>query len=351
MMRIGIEQEIVFQDREGNYLDFGNAEYSLFKKIVDIFPYFENDDAVFECKSLERVPKRCYVEGFERHDLDGNLVETVPKGLEIRTLPHFEIDTVVDEFSDSFAQTMRAAAHFGLSPLLTSRNPFKTSVVFSKPLNPAETAMRTEKELAIALSSMLSHGIHVNASMSDWSHEQMIALVQKVNYYIPFIIPFSFSSPFYDGKAFAGLSCRNYFRAEKRQLVQLYERGSSEVLEFRGFDACGDARLLKSLLTLFKGFLLDKTLNKRSLSQDPERLKQSSLSGFEDQAIKDEGLIVLDAARAALRQGGSEFDQLETMLHTNDSYAARMKSLYFETRNIIGSISNQYNYQKTKDSA
>ena len=216
MMRIGIEQEFVFQDREGNYLDFENSEYSLFKGIVDTFPYFENDDAVFECKSLERVPKRCYVEGLERHDLDGNLVETVPKGLEIRTLPHFEIDTVVDEFSDSFVQTMRAAAQFGLSPLLTSNNPFKTSFAFSKPLNPTEIKMRTEKELAIVFGAMITHGLHVNVSMGDWSHEQMNDLVQKVNYYIPFIIPFSFSSPFYDGKAFAGLSCRNYFRAEKR---------------------------------------------------------------------------------------------------------------------------------------
>ena len=43
MIKIGIEHEFVFKDNHDNYLDFENTEYKLFKRIVDTFPYIEND--------------------------------------------------------------------------------------------------------------------------------------------------------------------------------------------------------------------------------------------------------------------------------------------------------------------
>jgi len=343
-MRIGIEHEFVFKDNSGNYLDFSNAEYSLFQEIVDAFPYFENDDAFFDCKSLEHRPKRCYVEGFERYDTNGQLVETTPKGLEIRTLPHTTVNAVIEDFTSSYTQAMHIVASFGLSPLLSSSNPYKTSVMFKQPLNQTEIALRTDEELAIAVKSMLLHGLHVNVSMSNLSKEQMVDLIQKVNYYAPFIIPFSFSSPFYNGEAFTGLCYRNYIGAKTRKVIQLQNRKGIDVLEFGGFDACGDPKLLRSLLLLFKGLLLDKTLTKRALFQDAERMKQSSLKGFEDKMIKEEGLIVLQAAKAALKEEGDALEYLETMLYANDSYAARMKRVYRETGDIMESISNRYNY-------
>ena len=122
-MRIGIEHEFVFKDRNGTYLDFDNAEFETFQKIVDAFPYMEDDDAYFECKSLEKKPKRCYVEGFERYDDRGRLTGTVPKGLEIRTLPHSTIEAVIDDFVHSYAQMLEFSSRKGLAPVLTSKNP------------------------------------------------------------------------------------------------------------------------------------------------------------------------------------------------------------------------------------
>ena len=344
MMRIGIEHEFVFKDNSGNYLDFNNAEYLLFQEIVDLFPRFENDDTVFDCKSLEHTPKRCYVEGFERYDARGKLIETIPKGLEIRTLPYTTVDAVIKDFTSSYTQVMQIAKNFGFSPLLTSYHPYKTSVIFKKPLNQMEIVLRTDGERDIAMNAMLWHGLHVNVSMSDLSKEQLIDLIQKVNYYVPYMIPFSFSSPFYKGEEFEGLSYRTYRRSKTRKVIQIQNRKGINVLEFRGFDACGDAKLLKSLLLFFKGLLLDKTLRKRAVSQDAECMKQSALKGFEDEMIKEEGLLVLQAAKAALKEEGDVLEGLEMMLHTNDSYAARMKQSYRETDDIMESISNRYNY-------
>lgn len=344
MLRVGIEHEFVFADKAGRYLDADNSSYSTFSEIVRNFPAFDGDDAVFECKSLEQYPKRCYVEGFERHDREGRRVETLPKGLEIRTLPHASVDGVIAEFRSSYTQAMRLAGRAGLSPVLTSRHPFKTSLAFDAGLGDEERRVRSEAQLALARSAMFTHGINVNVSLAGRPAEKMLGLVEKINYYAPALIPWSFSSPFYEGKAFDGLCCRNYFRAHSRKMAELHLRQGVHVLEFRGFDACGDAQLLAAVLKLFCGFLLDESLPGKAPQQDPERLKLSSLGGFDDPSLRQEGQAVLRAARVALNSGGEAFDLLEAMLQENDSYAARMKSRYAETGCIMDCISGQYSY-------
>jgi len=343
-MQIGIEHEFVFKDANDNYLDFGNSKYALFAQIVDAFPYKEGDNSIFECKSLEQQPKRCYVEGFERYDINGKVIVTIPKGLEIRTLPHTTVDAVINDFLHSYIAMFNIASSYGLSPLLTSWHPHKNSVSLKAPLNHTEINLRTKDELPAALYSMLSNGIHVNISIDTYSKEQMSDLVQKVNYYAPFIIPFSFSSPFYHGGIFSGLSYRNYSRAKSHKIIQIQDRKGVDVLEFGGYDTCGDVKLLKSLLLLYKGLLLDKTLTKRASSHDVELLQLSALKGFKDEHIKKEGLIVLQAAKSALKEERKALEYLDDMLQTNDSYAVRMKQMYQGNSNIIQCISGQYSY-------
>lgn len=109
MLLTGIEQEFVFADDRGRYLDADVADYELFHSIVDAMPLYEDDAKFLDCKSLELRPKRCYVEGFERHDASGKRIETLPKGIEIRTLPHDSIGGVVAEFRDSYSGLTQAA--------------------------------------------------------------------------------------------------------------------------------------------------------------------------------------------------------------------------------------------------
>jgi hypothetical protein len=344
VLRVGIEHEFVFADAKGQYRDAENTDYALFRQIVDAFPAFPGDDAFLECKSLEQYPKRCYVEGFERHDRDGKRIETLPKGLEIRTLPHASVERAVEEFRNSYAEAMRLAARSGLAPVLTSRHPFKDSLALDRRLGPEESRVRTPAQLALATRAMVTHGMHVNVSLGEVPAARMLALVEKVNYYTPALIPWSFSSPFHQGKAFEGLCSRNYFRAHGRRMVDLHSRRGAGVLEFRGFDACGDARLLAALARLFCGFLLDESLPGTAPQQDPERVQLASLRGFDDPSLREEGRRVLRAARAALTDGDESFDLLETMLRENDSYAARMKARYAETGCIMDCISGQYSY-------
>jgi hypothetical protein len=344
MMRIGIEHEFVFKDDRENYLDFETADYGLFQKIVDEFPYIEGDDMVFECKSLEQKPKRCYIEGFERYDFKGKAVETIPKGLEIRTLPHERVAEVLQDFTTSYLRAMKIVKSFGFSPLLTSMHPFKTAVVFEDPLNDTEITLRTKEQLAVATNALLWHGLHVNVSIEGFSKEEMADLLQKVNYYAPYIIPFSFSSPFYGRTVFEGLSCRAYLKAETRKVAELQSRNEVDVIEFRGYDSCGDVKLLQSLLVLFKGLLLDKTLKKRAVFQDSEMVKRCALKGFEDETIRQEALHILHAVKNTMKEEEDTWEYLQRMLLANDSYAVRMKQDYQKTGDIMQSISNRYCY-------
>jgi hypothetical protein len=344
VLRVGIEQEFVCVDASGTYLDADTMGYALFSSIVDEFPSFEGDDVYFECKSLETFPKRCYVEGFERHAPDGKLIETLPKALEIRTLPHAEVSAVVKEFCDSYNRVMDIARSRGLEPVLTSRHPFKATIDLGARLDEAEKAVRTEAELALAVRAMLTHGVHVNVSLDHFSEEEMSDLVEKINFYMPALIPWSFSSPFYLGAEFDGLCSRNYYRAETRRMADLHHKQGGYVLEFRGFDACGDARLLQAVLTLYCAFIQDDSLPGRLPEQDPGQLQRSSLVGFADPEIREQGRLILAAARAGLNDDDGSLDMLETRLNENDSYASRMKNKYAETGSILESISGQYDF-------
>jgi len=344
VLKIGIEHEFVFADDQGQYLDAEVAEYALFERIVNEFPAYENDAEYLALKSVEQVPKRCYVEGFERHDPDGGTIETIPKGLEIRTLPHSSVAALIREFRESYAEVVRLTGQSGFSPVLTSIHPFKTSIPLEGRLSGIESKVRTAPQLALAKRAMITHGFHVNVSLDGASLERMSGLVEKVNYYTPSLIPWSFSSPFYQGKAFSGLCARNFHRAEFREMVGLVPRQDVHVLEFRGFDACGDARLLEALLLLYTGLLLDENLAGKSAQQDIVRLKRSSMSGFDDPALREEGRQLLHAARAALGSESGPLDLLEGMLNENDSYAMRMKRKFVETGSIMECISGQYDY-------
>jgi hypothetical protein len=342
MLTLGIEHEFVFADESGRYLDADNTDYSVFSDIVDEFPRFEGDDAFLDCKSLERYPKRCYVEGFERHDHNGSPIETLPKGLELRTLPHGSVAAVIEDFSSSYAEVMRLARRHGLSPVLTSRHPFKTSLSFEKQIGAEERSVRTDAELALARRAMFSHGLHITVSIPGLPNHELMSLAEKVRFYTPALIPWSFSSPFYQGTAFAGLCSRNYLRAESRALTEVHFRRDTGLLQFRGFDSCGDVDLLEALLQLFTGFLLDQSLPGKALKQDPEQVKRSSVAGFGDPLLREEAWKVLAAARAALDGGADSLGLLETMLISNDSYAARMRHRYSECGSIMESISGQY---------
>ena len=342
-MKIGIEQEFVFKDSFNNFLDFSNSSYKDFQQIVDIFPEFEEDKDILGCKSLEKTPKRCYVEGFERYDTNCKLIDTVPKALEIRTIPYDDINKLVDNFASSYNKMKDIASSFGLFPVLTSSHPFRDKNSVYKFFQNENYNGRSEHEIIIAKNSMLTYGLHINISATEKKFN-LQDILEKFNFYLPYIIPFSFSSPFLNKNLFEGLCYRNYIRAKNRQLISIRKRNILDVIEFRAFDAIGDLQLLKSVLLLIKFLVIENSLSGRKKHQDIRLIEISSMEGFENSQIKNQALMILDAAKNSNEFDSNQLDYLYSMVQSNESYAVIMKQKFNKTNDIIQSISNMYNF-------
>lgn len=108
----------------GTWLYFQSADYRVFQGIVDSFQLYPADAHIFECKSLETMPKRLYVDGFERYDLAGIPVEMTPKELENRALPHVTLhESILDpcwmtrrQASDSYREAIIPVSGQGARP-------------------------------------------------------------------------------------------------------------------------------------------------------------------------------------------------------------------------------------------
>lgn len=337
MIKIGIEQEIVFKSLENKFLDFENTNYKMYQDIIKKLPFYEEDKKYFECKSLENIPKRWYIEGIELFDDEHKLVETLPKAIEIRTSPHINIKSLVEEFSQSFNLLEKEASSQKIYPVLTSSNPFRDK--FEKEI---EIQPRDKKNFDIAKNSMLTYGMHVNISIDSISLQSLKKIKDKINYYMPFIIPFSFSSPFLNSQEFKGLCYRNYKRAETRELVNIKQYKDINIIEFRAFDACASKELLSALIYLIKAIIKAKCLDKHTNTQDKELIKKSAINGFNDIVIKKGCKNILDSVNKNIPE--IELKLLKSILKTNNSYASIMKSEYLIKKNIIETISNQYKY-------
>jgi len=204
--------------------------------------------------------------------------------------------------------------------------------------------MRDKNRYLISTTSMLMVGIHINISMDNMDENSLDDIYQKIIYYTPFIIPYSFSSPFYNGKKFKGLCFRNYIRASTRQLTSKREINGNKYIEFLGYDTCGDRELLRGVISLLKGLILDKSLKGRAKRQDIKLVKLSCLYGFDNKFIKEEGLKVLNATIIALGEDSSNLNRLKRDIGDNKSYSKTIKNRFDKSNNIIKSISNLHNY-------
>ena len=150
---------------------------------------------------------------------------------------------------------------------------------------------------------MLTYGPDLSFSCAEWDTDQNIDIGRKLTYYSPYILPFSFSSPFYGGEVWDGLSVRTYFRTGPRPACMVFidepdkmidsvpsltqeARVPAEAgrIEFKAFDSCCDFSLYAALLALLKGLALDDTLPGRATVPDTALHQHVARVGFKDGA-------------------------------------------------------------------
>ena len=320
MFTFGIEHEVAFLDRRHQFIDFTTASYTQFQHIIAGLPTYETDANQLVIGDAGIRVKRWYMEGVERFDEAGNLLTCLIKGLEIRTAPHDSIMGAIDELATSFRLLSCAVASEGFTPILTSFHPYRTEFIPDPPFNAyEEKLLHLSPEDLSALLSMLTYGPDLNISCSELDAAALIDIGRKFTYYSPYIVPFTFSSPFYAGTLWDGLSVRTFLRtglrpaalvflAHRSQLIESnpshtkLARIPAEVgrIEFKACDSCDNFLIYAALLTLLKGLILDTTLTGRATIPDTDLHKLAARQGLANEQIATTTQEILHAVEAAL---------------------------------------------------
>jgi hypothetical protein len=364
MFAFGIEHEVAFLKEDGQFVDFVSTSFETLDAIVADLPIFEGDYPQLRIGDAGIKRKRWYIEGYERYDLSGKVTSCPPKGIEIRTTIHSSIQGAVDELSTSFDILRKGAIRVGLTPVLTSFNPFRTAFVPDPPLNEFERdRKRLSPEKRTAVIPMLTQGPDLNLSVPGLSTEEIIDIGRKLTYYSPYIVPFSFSSPFYDGKLWDGLSVRTFQRTGARPAAMVFLGKPEELItsnpsltkiarlpaevgriEFKACDSCDNFAIYGALLALLKGLMLDKTLAGRATVPDAQLHQLSARQGFSDVQITEGAQMVLQAAANALRDD-ADLDWLKPlnmMLESRTTPAQDLIRVYQASGSIEQALRSTY---------
>jgi hypothetical protein len=364
MFQFGIEHEVAFLNQDGTFADFSCTSFAKFDQIIEALPTYTEDYAHLRIGDAGIKKKRWYIEGFERFRDSEKVIDCLPKGIEIRTTIHSEIDSAITELSTSFNLLREIATSFGLTPVLVSFNPFHTQFVPNPPLNEYEIQRRqASPEKQTANIPMLTYGPDLNLSVAGLSTEQLIDIGQKLTFYSPYIVPFSFSSPFRGGDRWHGLSVRTYERTGARPAAMVFvertqdlikstpsltkiARLSAEVgrIEFKAFDSCDDFEMYAALLALLKGLILDQSLSGRATIPDRALHQQSAIAGFDDPNIFLNAVQVLSAVEVALSHD-RDFDKLASlraMLESGKTPAHRLIDSFTTTGSIAAALRQTY---------
>ncbi|MFK8184265.1 MAG: glutamate--cysteine ligase [Phormidesmis sp.] len=353
--KFGIEHEVAFIRPDGQFADFANTDFCEFEAIVAQLPQYEQDYAQLRIGDAGIKLKRWYIEGFERFDHNGAVTDCPPKGIEIRTTICDSIETAIAQLTKSFEQLRTQAAKASFTPALTSFHPHRHEFIPSPPLNDYEQQRRSSSpEAETAHIPMLTQGPDLNLSAAGLTTTQLIDIGKKLTYYSPFMIPFSFSSPFYQGDLWkgttgTGLSVRTFYRTGARPAAMVFVGNEADLIpsvpsltqiarvpaeagriEFKAFDSCGDFTLYASLCALLKGLVLDTTLQGRTTVPDAAMHQTSAQFGFANEHIYSGAHTVLQAAKNALSHDPDQhyLSLLETYLARKHSPAQKMIAAY-----------------------
>jgi hypothetical protein len=321
MFYFGIEHEVAFLNREGKFADFSRTTYADFHQIIEKLPTYPSDRTQLHIGDAGIRKKRWYIEGFERFSESEETIDCVPRGIEIRTTIHPDIHGTITELSESFELLKEVAKEFGFSPVLTSFNPYLSNYEPNPPLNAVERKyLQVYPDEQTAYIYMVTYGPDLNISLADLPIERIIDIGHKLTYYSPYIVPFSYSSPFYQGALWDGLSVRTFVRTGKRPATLVFVEKQEQMIksfpsstkiarlpaevgriEFKAFDSCDDFSIYAQLLALLKGLVLDQMLTGRAIVPDAALHQLSAREGFENKEIFAIANQVIEAAEEALK--------------------------------------------------
>lgn len=356
----GIEQEIALLRDDGSFLDYTNTKHSELQPIVDQLPVYKEDYPRLRVGDLQIKRKRWYVEGYERFNKDGTLNESVPKGMEIRTTPHLSINEALKELGIGYLLLKEKLNSIGFRTTWVSYNPVRSAFEFDPPLNEYELKMRSNSpEDQTANIAQMTFGPDLNLSFPGLSDEELISAGKRLTFFSPYIVPFSFSSPFKNNALWGGLSLRTYLRTGKRPAALVFlhddknhvpttpsltqhsrvafEKGR---IEFKAFDTCNDTTLYYSLFVLLKGIILNDRITEASSIPSVKLHQLSAIEGFMNSDILAGAKEAIGRAEEVLSDPAEieSLDRLKRIVKSNSLPVYTLINEYKKNHSVIKTL-------------
>ncbi|MFE7202618.1 glutamate-cysteine ligase family protein [Pseudonocardia alni] len=344
--RYGLEHELALLRGDGTLADHRSLTHAQVAAVVDELPELPGNQSDLRIGDAGIRRKRWYAEGYERLDDDGELLRFEPKGIEIRTCVHDSVEAAVDALVADAVTLAGVAARHGLHPVAFGHHPQLSAYRLDPPPNAHERAlMAASPEERTSHLHMVTWGPDLNLSFPESGTDPGVLTdaAAKLTFYSPYLVPWSFSSPFRDGRPWGGLSARTARRTGARPAALAYLPPGAPLpvtdpslarhagipgevgrIEFKAFDAvpvvAGEepadgvgTDLPAALLSLLTGLLRDDTLPGRRRTPDAAAHRRSALRGWSDPAVRAGSQAVLDAATTALAGDDAHRARLATL--------------------------------------
>jgi hypothetical protein len=348
----GFEFEYALVTESGIFHDFVDLDFAALQRALADGSGATDDDLVRGDLGIKSG--YWYLEGDERFDADGTFTTMLVKGVEIRTPICSSTTEAADRLADLQDDIAKRLEPLGLQLGIVGFNPVREAYVLDPPLNAWEQRMRAEhREYDHAEVSNLTYGPDINLSFPGLSAAQVVEVTRRLTYYSPFMVPFSFSSPFHAGQPWRGPSKRTYERTWRRVAARCFvdpPAGTEPTMvhrpriareegriEFKAFDSFLTRDLLLAGAALTLGVCLADDLP--GLADKPSRdLHQRAATGaFADPENATGARQVLAAARralserAGLRHEVSHLDGLDQLLSQGRTPADSLLDAYSRT--------------------
>lgn len=326
-VQIGLEAEFCLVDDGGDLADFRSLSFAEAQAVVDRLD--QGTHPALRQGDLGIKVGRWYVEGDERFDAAGQLVDCVPKGLETRTPPAAGIDRAVAVLARQTAALAAAAAVDGYRLGSIGWNPRARGYLSTPPYNAWERGMRRRDPVYLAPDAyMMSYGPDINLSHPSWDDQSAIGIARRLTALSPVLVPFAFSAPFAEGRRADCWSVRTATRTGRRPATRVFvaadavpDRQASPPLicrartpaergriEFKALDAVVDQSHYPGLLALVVGIALSSIGGAGADVPDRRGHVTAARHAFAHPEITAGARAAVTAARTALR--GSGYDQL-----------------------------------------
>lgn len=261
------------------------------------------------------------VEGYGIPNENFEVIDALPKGIEIRTPVCQSIDQAINVFELLYSRVKENLKTLNVMPIALSHHPLEDK--FSGPQN-----KRRHDFWLWAMEVMTTYGPDINVSFPKEITEKLFANIEdleaKVNYYAPAIALATLNSPFYLGKPWIhkgnhGKSYRTFKRSIIAPAIELHPDENFRI-EFKVCEMTNSSQDFYAYFLLVLNLFLNEDLKGRATKQERiYDLGQISYLGFKEQETSSRLKEILNSCEKTLKN-------YDLNLNTLSIIQQRMKS-------------------------